>query len=201
MYRTLEQDKEHSIKHGYESVFYECFYKGDGIAAPNADKALSMDNDFSGYDVLAERLGESVVAIDFDLRLGNIVSEGKQEGMKVQLRSFQKETDNGHGGVELIIDLDKCFETLPDLVKRMVEQTDSKITYKGIQCKIKTPPLFANKQGIILNDYWAIDTCPGFWQGKQCRPVFMSGSRKLKGLTVTHRSINDFPAISMEDLR
>ena len=197
MTRTLNEDKEHSLRHGYESEFMECFYDSDGKAVPNAKKILDTAVNFDNEPVVAERLGISVVALDFDLRIDD---KGLKEAERPMLRDYQDEYEDGHGGKELRINIDKCFETLPEYVKILAEHSDTKITRKGIQIKIKTPEYFRAQVSLPINDIWKLETCSGFFHGKKYRPVFMSGSRKLKGKGITHFSINNLPAIDLRDI-
>lgn len=198
-FRTLNEDKEHSIRCEYQSAFIRCLYNEEKEVAEPRGGDLSTTEDFDKHDVVAERLGESVVALDFDLRLDDkgLKEEGKECPV---LRDYQEEIDDGHGGTELRINVHKCLETLPEFVKILVEHTDTKITRKGIQIKILAPEFFRNIAGLVINDIWKLDTCPGFFQGKKCRPVFMSGSRKIKGKGITHFSINDHGAIDLREI-
>ena len=198
VFRTLNEDKQHSMISGYQSAFIGCNYNEKGIAEPSG-RLLSTSENFDKYDVVAERLGGSVVALDFDLRIDDrkLKEEGKESPI---LRDYQDEYEDGHGGTELRIDINKCLETLPGYVQILVEHSDAKITRKGIQIKIKTPEYFRAQASLAINDIWKLETCSGFFQGKKYRPVFMSGSRKLKGKGITHFSINELPAIDLKEI-
>lgn len=198
-FRTLNEDKEHSMMCGYHSAFIQCLYnQKTGIAEPSGG-LLSTDENFDQYPVVAERLGDSVVALDFDLRLDD--PKLKEEGKECPiLRDYQEEYEDGYGGTELRISVDKCLETLPEYVKILVENSDAKITRKGLQIKIKTPEYFRAQASLEISDIWKLDTCSGFFQGKKYRPVFMSGSGKIKGMGITHFSLNDLPAIDLRSI-
>lgn len=193
-FRTLNEDKEHSMQCGYQSAFIGCNYNDKGIAEPSGG-LLSREVDFGKYAVVAERLGEGVVALDFDLRI-----DDKTLKKPPKLRDYQDEYEDGHGGTELRINVNKCYKNLPEYVKILVENSDAKITRKGLQIKIKTPEYFRAQASLEINDTWKLETCSGFFQGKKYRPVFMSGSRKIKGEGITHLSINDHPAIDLREI-
>ena len=197
-FRTLNEDKGHSMRCGYQSAFIGCNYNDKGIAEPSGGLLPTSEN-FDKYDVMAERLGEGVVALDFDLRIDD--QKLKKEGKECPiLRNYQDEYEDGHGGTELRINVNKCLETLPGYVKILVENSDAKITRKGLQIKIRTPEYFRAQASVEINDTWKLETCSGFFQGKKYRPVFMSGSRKIKGGGITHFSINDHPAIDLRSI-